>query len=376
MFKSGSPVKGKDFIDRKKHLPLFKAYLDNNQHIMIKAPRRFGKTSLIKQIFEHEKNYEFIYIDIRLATSIDTLAHQILNKAYKIVKIENFIRNVKESLYDLLQSIKKVQITDIAELSIDYVTKESSGIELFIHALDSVNKIAASKGINIKIIFDEFQDIINLYDKTILETIRSVAQHHENLTYVFLGSIESIMSEIFESKSSAFFHFANVIHLQGLDQGELLSYTLEQFNTNKITYDKEALFKTIEFLEGHPEYSSKVLQTLYIEALLEQKKITYEDCIDAISFRVIENRAYLDEIISKVKQKKYHFEELYKIANDEKSSLNSATLYNTRFSLENMGLIVKVKKGKYKVIDIFLKILLQQKDSELLALENRVMIAL
>jgi hypothetical protein len=37
MFQSGSHVKGKDFIDRKKHLPLFKSYLDNNQHIMIKA---------------------------------------------------------------------------------------------------------------------------------------------------------------------------------------------------------------------------------------------------------------------------------------------------------------------------------------------------
>ena len=48
MFKTGSPVKGNDFIDRKKHLPIFKAYLENNQHVMIKAPRRFGKTSLIK----------------------------------------------------------------------------------------------------------------------------------------------------------------------------------------------------------------------------------------------------------------------------------------------------------------------------------------
>ena len=32
MFKTGSPVKGNDFIDRKKHLPIFKAYLQNNQH--------------------------------------------------------------------------------------------------------------------------------------------------------------------------------------------------------------------------------------------------------------------------------------------------------------------------------------------------------
>ena len=78
MFKTGSPVKGNDFIDRKKHLPIFKAYLQNNQHVMIKAPRRFGKTSLIKQVFEHEKSFHYIYVDLRRATNLTSLANQIL----------------------------------------------------------------------------------------------------------------------------------------------------------------------------------------------------------------------------------------------------------------------------------------------------------
>jgi len=376
MFRSGSPVKGKEFIDRKKHLPIFKAYLDNNQHIMIKAPRRFGKTSLIKHIFEHEKRYEFIYIDVRLASSLDTLSNQILNKAYKIVKIDNFIQKAKGSLLELLQSIKQIKVAGIAEISIDYISKNSDSIELFMHSLDVVEKIAKSKGINIKVIFDEFQDITNLYDKNILETIRSVAQHHENITYVFLGSIESIMSNIFESKSSPFFHFASVIQLTGLDIDELFSYTLKAFDKQSIAYDKDALYDTIFFLQGHPEYSSKVLQTLYINAKIENRTITYEDCIEAINFRIIENRAYLDEIISKAKLKKHHFEMLYNIANNIKSTLSSATVYNTNISLENMGLIKKIEKGKYELVDIFLKILLQQQDNEALAIDNRLNISL
>ena len=75
MFKTGSPVKGNDFIDRKKHLPIFKAYLENNQHVMIKAPRRFGKTSLIKQVFEHEKSFHYIYVDLRRGTNLTSLAN-------------------------------------------------------------------------------------------------------------------------------------------------------------------------------------------------------------------------------------------------------------------------------------------------------------
>lgn len=374
MFQSGSPVKGENFIDRRKHLPLFKSYLDNNQHIMIKAPRRFGKTSLIKHMFEYEKSYDFIYIDIRLHHTLESLSKHILDKAYGFVKIENFIRQTKSSLLTLLQSIKKISIPDIAELTIDMVSKDSNPIELFIHSLNVVDKIAMSKDINIKVIFDEFQDITNLYDKNILEVLRSVAQHHENITYIFLGSIESIMTQIFESKSSPFFHFASVIKLDGLDVDELYEYTIEQFDKQNIIYDKEVLYKTIKFLEGHPEYSTKVLQTLYINATLEKKPIDYNDSLEAISFRVVENRAYLDELIYKLKAKKHHFEVIYNIANNIKSDIGSATLYNTHISLENMGIIKKVQKGKYEIVDIFLKILLQQHEDVMVSLDGILML--
>ena len=68
MFKSGMPVYGKEFIDRKQHIIKFNTYIKNNQHIMIKAPRRYGKTSLIVHLFE-QNNYNKIYIDVKRATS-------------------------------------------------------------------------------------------------------------------------------------------------------------------------------------------------------------------------------------------------------------------------------------------------------------------
>jgi len=372
MFKSGSPVKGEEFIDRKEHLPIFKAYLDNNQHIMIKAPRRFGKTSLIKHIFDHQKNYEFIYIDIRLHHTLETLSKQILNKAYEFVKIQNFIQKSKESLFDLLQSIKSIAIPEVAEVSIDFVNKPIEPIEFFIHSLDTVNKIAIAKNINIKVIFDEFQDIVNLYDKNILEVLRSVAQHHENITYIFLGSIESIMTNIFESKSSPFFHFASVMQLEGLDTEELHGYTIKQFDSKNLKYDKDMLKKLIIFLQGHPEYSAKVLQTLYINATLNNNIITNEAYYDALSYRILENRIYFDEIIIKLKSKKHHFEIVYNIANKIKHTQNSATVYNTHMSLENMGIIKRIKKGKYEIVDIFFKIFLQQDNDTMIAFEDKI----
>lgn len=119
-----------------------------------------------------------------------------------------------------------------------------------------------------------------------------------------------------------------------------------------------------------------MLQTLFIGAKLDKKAIDHESCKDAISFRVIENRAYLDELITKIKSKKYHYGLLCDMSNNAKSALSSATLYNTHVSLENMGLIKKVSKGNYELVDIFLKLLLKQDNDELMAIDGKLKLKL
>lgn len=371
MFKTGSPVKGNDFIDRKKHLPIFKAYLQNNQHVMIKAPRRFGKTSLIKQVFEHEKSFHYIYVDLRRATNLTSLANQILEKAYSFAGIENFMEQFKKSITGLLKTIQSIKIDDIGEITLQHL---ENGVkdekEYFLHSLDVVEKISSKKELNIKFVLDEFQDILRLCDDFILEQMRLVIQHHEAVTYVFLGSIESIMTRIFSSNASPFFHFARIMSLDGLDIGELYLYTKEVFDKQNVKYD-DSLLKMLQFLQGHPDYSAQVLQALYYKGIVEDlKMIDYKVCLEVLTQVILENRAYLEELISKTKQKKHHYEVLHSIANGYAVELNSKSLYNIHISLEEMGLIKNIERGKYIINDIFLEVLLQQKDEGLLLEEQ------
>ena len=371
MFRTGSPVKGTDFIDRKKHLPIFKEYLNNNQHVMIKAPRRFGKTSLIKQVFEHEKSYEYIYVDLRRATNLKSLANQIIEKAYAFAGIENFFYTLKKSITGLLKSIQNVKIDDIGEITLKFLENDNlDETEYFLHSLPVVEKIAAKKDLNIKFIFDEFQDILRISDNFILEQLRSIMQHHEKVTYVFLGSIETIMTKIFEDKTSSFFHFARVMQLEGLDIKELYDYTRNVFDSLDVKYDN-SLIMLLEFLKGHPDYSMQVLQSIYFKIKIDNlKEINEMLCIENLKIVIHENRAYLEELIMKAKQKKYHFEVLSSIANKLTAQVNPKTLYSVHSSLEDMGLIKKIDRAEYIINDIFLSIILQQKDDEYISILN------
>ena len=372
MFKYGSPVKGIDFIDRIKHIPVFKSYLNNNQHVMIKAPRRFGKTSLVKHIFEYQNDYKFIYIDIKRATTLNSLSNQILDKAYSFVGIDNFIRESKKAIISLLKSIKNVKIDNIGEITLDLLQNDTDEMELFLHSLDTVDKIAKNKNINIKFIFDEFQDIINFSKYDILDKLRSSIQHHDNITYVFLGSIESIMKKIFQNKTSPFFHFCAIMTLEGLDIDELMDYINKEFKSQNIKYDENSIKNMLNFTNGHPDYSIKLLSYLYLRTGRTNEYIDNNLCLEALKDVILNTRPYLDELISKTKLKKNLYEVLSSIANKSTLNLSSSTLYNARVALEEMGLIKNTNRGEYEIVDIFLNILLQQKNDEKLALEDFV----
>ncbi len=366
MFKTGNPVTGKDFIDRKKHLPLFKTYIEQNQSFMIKAPRRFGKTSIVKHLLENKDEYEFIYIDVKRVSSLKSLANKIIDSAYKISSIDNFLYKAKNSMFDLIKSIQNIKLDDIAEVTIK-ISQENNidEVEYFLHSLDVVNSIAIKKNINIKLAFDEFQDILKIASPDILDKSRSVMQHHNNVTYIFLGSIESIMTKIFEHKTSAFFHFATIVELPPLDIDELYDYAQKVFQIKSIKID--GLKEVLEYLKGHPDYSLQLLQKLYFNALANETTIlNKEDVYNTLVDVITNNKAYIEELISKSKQKKHNLDVLYSIANNTKSNLDSKTLYNVHSSLEDMGLIKRVSVGKYKINDIFLEIYLLQKDDNLI----------
>ncbi len=369
MFNTGSPVKGAAFIDRTKHLPLFKAFIDNHQHFMIKAPRRFGKTSVIKHIFEHQGGYRFIYVDVKKTVSIQKLAHHIIDQTYQFLGVEGFVRSVvdssKDSFLGFLKRLQSVKIDSLGEITIRELSSQADEIELLLHALDLVNTIATKLDSQIYLIFDEFQDIISLSDKTVLNRMRSTIQHHEKVTYIFLGSIETIMNKIFQEKKSPFFHFARIVDLPPLDIDEVFAYAQSVFSAKDVE-NPEMIQPILGFTLGHPDYTMQALQRLYFTVITEQiTELSVTTIIDTLLETIASNEAYIVELITYAKQKKHHLEVLSDIANQKTSKIESKTLYNVRSSLENMGFITRIGLGAYRINDILLSLnFIEEYDSQ------------
>jgi len=373
MLKIGTSPVDELFIDRKRHLPLLKSYIDKKQSFVIKAPRRFGKTSIIKHLLKNEKLHTFVYVDISRMSNLKSLANIIVNEAYKLSLIDDFLKQARESMLDLFNRVSELKIKDIAEVTLRMIEKDVNDVEYFLHSLDVMNSIARKEGVDVKFVFDEFQDILDIASEDILSKSRSVIQqHHKNITYIFLGSIESTMTQIFEKKGSPFVHFSIVVELPPLDINEVYKHSNNFFSSNRI--EIPFLINALNFFNGHPDYTIQFIQKLYFTILAKSIITIDKNLIEDIIISVYrDNRAYVMELVEKAKQKKHRLDVLYSIANNKKNTLDSKTLYNTHVSLEEIGIIKKVSKGKYEIIDIFLWLYLQDevKDVEDMTKDER-----
>ena len=70
-FKYGTVVSGNDFADRRKELKELAGKLKETVRIFLLAPRRYGKTSLIKSVLNRLKRKGFlvVYLDLYWASS-------------------------------------------------------------------------------------------------------------------------------------------------------------------------------------------------------------------------------------------------------------------------------------------------------------------
>ncbi len=362
MFNIGRPVTGENFYDRFRMLKLLIRFIQDGQDAMIKAPRRYGKTSLIKEAFGEAKR-KMLYVDLRRETRFETIAEKIIDYGYEIMGLQGFAARAGKSVVDLLSDAEK-------ELSLDFGLVKASirlleqkerkeGHELLAEALDNLFAIAKSRGERFYVVFDEFQDIGEFgYKKdAVLELLRGTIQHHErHVVYYFLGSIETIMSEIFENRKSPFYNYCRRLTLEPFDYGEIETDLIAAFRGKGIVFEeRKTLWACIERLSGHPANTMVVMQNLYYIALEKDiKTVTSDDIEMAYEAGYEEVLDLVEEYVREIKSKKHFHDVIYRLANGLPQRLKGPALRQVYRGLENMGHITRIGRGDYRINDGFL----------------------
>lgn len=259
-FKYGRVVSAEDFCPRAHLLEQLTTFIKSGQNVVLQGERRMGKTSLLWETVRQLKRYRMLYVDLLEIKTADDLCKRMVKSLISMEQQAGLLERVLKSLSQLRPVVSVDPLTGQPSVSVD------AGVRLRPDSLDGILDLVreSHKRTRLVVVFDEFQDILNLADsKETLAVLRSKIQFHKDIPYIFAGSVRNQMSEIFTDPDSAFFKSAIAVDVGPLDGEAFGSFLADKFAIGKRIVDKGTMARVIEIAENVPGDVQELCEALW-----------------------------------------------------------------------------------------------------------------
>ena len=257
---------------RRIELQQIKSVLKSENHLILISPRRFGKTSLVvKALQESERKH--IMLNLQSVVSVEDFASRLLKEVFKIYKFEKLKYMIKN--FRVVPTLSINPMTDGVDVAIQPMVDS----RVMIEDVFSLLQMLATEDDRLIVVFDEFQEIKSI-DKNLDRLLRSIIQLHKNINYLFLGSQESMMREIFEKKKSPFFHFGQLLNLDKIPYEDFKLYLYDRLS---FMDDADRVCDEIlDFTKCHPYYTQQLASQVWEKGKNGEMENIVEEAINRL----------------------------------------------------------------------------------------------
>ena len=218
------------------------------------SPRRMGKTGLIFHIFEkYSKENEAIclYTDILSAQNLRDLTEILANKIFNKLDIKKgLVTKLREAIKSLRPVLRYNSITGEPEVSFDFNTTQQ-----YEHTLQELLFLLDKQGVPVIVTIDEFQQVSQFPEKNTEALLRSIMQQLKNTQFIFSGSNQKMMHQIFNHAKRPFFASCANLHLKEIDRSEYAQFVSKHFENRKRNISHEAIAYIMDFSFMHTYYA-------------------------------------------------------------------------------------------------------------------------
>jgi hypothetical protein len=201
-FVYGEVVPGEAFVDREAELDRLVADLGSAQKVFLISPRRYGKSSLIRQALEALRRRGALPIDVTVSSYSSYLAF-LEGYARAIASVETKWDRARTWLTDAIASTRpeiryEPKDSGLGRFSVAFpqVTTARDVNRLANEVFALPGKLAAERKRTVVVALDEFQAIDSFNGGSVEHALRAAAQRQRQVGYVFAGSEPSLMEKM------------------------------------------------------------------------------------------------------------------------------------------------------------------------------------
>ena len=332
----------------------------NNQDITLFGYRRMGKSALIHHVFHKlGKEYVCIYADIWGTSNAEEFTKEIANG---IIQSKVFSkRRLTEKLLDFLKSIGasfSVGMDGLPSVDIVYNDRKQSYSNL-----GQLFKFLKQLEVAIVFAIDEFQEIKKYDNQVPFEgKLRALTQASSNIVFIFSGSEQHLLNEIFNQYNMPFYQSSRMLALGKIDKEVYSEFILKHFRKAKREVNPVVIDHILKISHLHTYYVQAITNYLYslesIPSSIREFELQYRDFILEKGVFYME----LPELLTKqqfsvlkgvaktgtvTNPNSADFMELAKVR-------NPSSMYRAFNALQDKQLIIK-DGDTYRLYDVFLE---------------------
>ena len=257
-FVYGEVVPAAAFADRTTELDRLIGDLTAAQKIFLISPRRYGKSSLIRQALSTMARRGALTIDVTVSSFSSYVAF-LEGYARAIVSAETQWDRARNWLRDAIRSARPEIRFDASDSSLGALTvsfpavrteRDISRLAQEVFALPA--RLAAARKRKVVVALDEFQAIGGFNGGSVEHALRAAVQHQREVGYVFAGSEPTLMERMLQPKRP-FYKAGPVMRLQKIPADEFAAFIDSRFTRSGLK-PEEGLGAAIVDLAGNMPY--------------------------------------------------------------------------------------------------------------------------
>ena len=311
------------FCDRVNESARLIKSITNGNNLVIISPRRMGKTGLIQFCYdkpEISNEYYTFFIDILHTSSLREFTYLLGRAIY-----DTLLPRSRKIATMFMQTIKSIS----GKFGFDPVTNtptfnvELGDIEMPEYTLEEIFSFLAKADKPCIIAIDEFQQISKYPEKNIEALLRTHIQKISNCNFVFAGSEQHMMQEMFTSSARPFYNSADILELKAIEPSEYIPFVKHHFEKRNKSIATENIEYVYNLFKGHTYYIQRTFNEAFADTA-EQEECCNETIKQAIENIIASNDTIFREILSNIPEKQKAL--LYAIAKEgEATNITSAS---------------------------------------------------
>jgi hypothetical protein len=245
------------FTDREDELRELVSDMRNGQNVLVYAPRRYGKSSLVLRATQEAIKAKALvgYCDLMRTPTKERFAAALAKTIH-----ENIASPIGQAFDRAVQLFRGLRVVPSMEVdptdgslrfSFQGGRRGSDIDETIERLLELLGDLAAERKRRVVMIFDEFQEILAL-DKSYPNMMRAVFQAQSEVSHVYLGSKRHILERIFNDRNAPFWRSAKQLEIGTIPLAKFAEFLRERFVASGKQIGEEALEGLLAASGGHP----------------------------------------------------------------------------------------------------------------------------